>query len=135
MSIIKQYHKDTNTTYVYESTSYWVPELGQPRSKRKLIGKIDPKTGEMIPTGKRGPKPKRAEVPVVEEDTPSQTIEFVRLQQKYNSLLDEMDQKDVLIMQQKQEIEKLKNENLNIRDTARKTLTLFDQVRKTLEEI
>lgn len=54
MAIITQYHRDTNTTYVYESTSYWDPEKGQSRSKRKCIGKIDPETGQMVPTGKRG---------------------------------------------------------------------------------
>jgi protein subunit release factor A len=54
MAIIKQYHKDTDTTYVYESISYWDAEKGQSRSKRRVIGKIDPETGEMIPTGKRG---------------------------------------------------------------------------------
>ena len=56
MSIIKQYHKDTNTTYVYESESYWDTELKQARSRRRCIGKIDPETGEMVPTGKRGRK-------------------------------------------------------------------------------
>ena len=56
MAIIKQYHKDTDTTYVYESESYWDPELKQARSKRKCIGKIDPETGEIIPTGRRGRK-------------------------------------------------------------------------------
>lgn len=40
MAIIRQYHKDTDTTYVYESESYWVPELGQSRSRRKLLGKL-----------------------------------------------------------------------------------------------
>lgn len=56
MAIIKQYHKDTDTTYVYESTSYWDSEKGQSRSTRKVIGKIDPATGEIVPTGKRGRK-------------------------------------------------------------------------------
>lgn len=54
MAIIQQYHRDTNTTYVYESTSYWDAEKAQSRSKRKCIGKIDPVTGNMVPTGKRG---------------------------------------------------------------------------------
>ena len=54
MAIIKQYHKDTDTTYVYESISYWDAEKGQSRSKRRVIGKIDPQTGEIIPTGRRG---------------------------------------------------------------------------------
>ncbi len=61
MSIIKQYHKDTDTTYVYESESYWDPERKQARSRRKCIGKIDPKTGEVIPTGKRGRKKDQSE--------------------------------------------------------------------------
>jgi len=34
-------------TYLYESTSYR-DENGQPRNKRKSIGKIDPKTGEYV---------------------------------------------------------------------------------------
>ena len=59
MAIIKQYHPDTQTTYVYESTYYWDADKQQSRSKRKLIGKVDPKTGETVPTGKRGPKTKR----------------------------------------------------------------------------
>ena len=29
MAIIKQYHKDTDTTYVYDSASYWDAEKGQ----------------------------------------------------------------------------------------------------------
>ena len=61
MAIIKQYHKDTDTTYVYESTSYWDPEKKQSRSKRRCIGKIDPETGEMVPTGKKGRKAKETE--------------------------------------------------------------------------
>lgn len=54
MAVIKQYHKETDTTYVYDSQSYWDAEKGQSRSKRRLIGKLDPATGEIIPTGKRG---------------------------------------------------------------------------------
>ncbi len=63
MAIIKQYHKDTDTTYVYESISYWDEEKKQSRSKRRVIGKLDPETGEIIPTGKRGRKPKEASAP------------------------------------------------------------------------
>ena len=60
MSIIKQYHKDTNTTYVYESEYYYDKEKKQSRSKRKLIGKIDEETGQIVPTGKRGGGRKKA---------------------------------------------------------------------------
>lgn len=58
MAIITQYHKDTDTTYAYESISYWDAEKQQSRSKRKCIGKVDPLTGEIVPTGKRGRKRK-----------------------------------------------------------------------------
>lgn len=68
MAIIKQYHKDTDTTYVYESISYWDADKGQSRSKRRVIGKLDPVTGQVIPTGKRGrtkkePAPASRETP------------------------------------------------------------------------
>ncbi len=52
-SIIKKLDKQTGVTYVYESESYWDKEKKQPRSKRKLIGKIDEQTGEIVPTGGR----------------------------------------------------------------------------------
>lgn len=58
MTFIRQYHKDTDTTYVYSSESYWDPEKKQSRSKRTVVGKIDPETGEIVPTGKRGRKKK-----------------------------------------------------------------------------
>ena len=54
MAIIKKYNKTNGTTYVYDSVSYWDKDKKQPRSKRKLIGKIDPDTGEIVPTGGRG---------------------------------------------------------------------------------
>lgn len=53
-SIIKRLNKQTGTTYVYESESYWDKEKKQPRSRRKLIGKIDEETGEIVPTGGKG---------------------------------------------------------------------------------
>lgn len=55
-SIIKKLNKKTGVTYVYESESYWDKEKKQPRSKRKLIGKIDEETGEIVPTGGKGRK-------------------------------------------------------------------------------
>ena len=53
MAIVKVHNKARNITYVYESVSYWDKELKQPRSHRKLIGRIDPATGVIVPTGKR----------------------------------------------------------------------------------
>ena len=53
MAIVKVHNKARNVTYVYESVSYWDKELKQPRSHRKLIGRIDPNTGEVVPTARR----------------------------------------------------------------------------------
>ena len=58
-SIIKKLNKQTGVTYVYESESYWDKEKKQPRSRRKLIGKIDEETGEIVPTGGRGNRRKK----------------------------------------------------------------------------
>ena len=49
MSRIKRTIK--GITYIYEQTSYR-DEQGKPRNKQKLIGRIDPATGEIVPTRK-----------------------------------------------------------------------------------
>ena len=77
MAIVKQLDKRSGITYVYESTSYWDKEKQQPRSKRKLIGRLDPATGEVVPTdgrGKRRSQPnldnpaKRGPVPIIQTE-------------------------------------------------------------------
>ncbi len=62
MAQIKYFDKRVGITYVYESESYYDQEKHQSRSKRKLIGKIDPETGEMVPTGKKGRPSKNPDV-------------------------------------------------------------------------
>ena len=54
MAMIKQLDKRSGITYVYESTSYWDRAKKQPRSKRTLIGRLDPDSGEVVPTDGRG---------------------------------------------------------------------------------
>lgn len=61
MSIVKNKDKRTGITYVYESESYWDKEKQQPRARRKLIGKLDEATGEIVPTDGRGHKRKKQE--------------------------------------------------------------------------
>jgi transposase len=46
--IVKQ--KVGNITYVLEATSYWDKEKKQSRQKRRVLGKIDPETGEVVLT-------------------------------------------------------------------------------------
>lgn len=69
MSRVFVKNKQNGVTYVYESVGYWDKEKKQARNRRKCIGKLDPVTGEVIPSHKieladltyqvkkRGPKP------------------------------------------------------------------------------
>ena len=58
MSIVKGYSKQNDTTYFYEQDYKWNPVTKRPEGTRKLIGKLDPSTGKMIPTGRKG-RPKK----------------------------------------------------------------------------
>lgn len=53
MAIIKQFDKRSGITYVYDSKSYYDKEKKCSRAKRRLIGKIDPLTGDIVPTDGR----------------------------------------------------------------------------------
>lgn len=53
IAIVDVHNKERGVTYVYESHSYWDREKKQPRSHRKLIGRRDPETGEIVPTRRR----------------------------------------------------------------------------------
>ena len=112
MAIIKQYHKDTDTIYVYESTSYWDAEKGQSRSRRKCIGKIDPATGEMIPTGKRGRQKKDSPDPSNEE--------FIRLQSMYDQRQAEVKELKAQNARLEQELASIKKQNEKLQSAFRK---------------
>ena len=85
MAIIKQFDKRSGITYVYDSKSYYDKEKKCSRAKRTLIGKIDPDTGEMIPTDGRnkGAKAKSETVPPnMDKDKRIQELEDVNRQLK-----------------------------------------------------
>ena len=78
------YYKHANgTTYVYESANYWDKDKKQPRSKRVLIGRVDPDTGRVVPTDGRGNRRKErlqnetAFVPVKQGPIPAARCERV----------------------------------------------------------
>lgn len=67
MALIRQYRKATNTTYVYDAECKYDPEKKQTTYvHRRLVGKIDPITNEMIPTGKPG-RPRKKSTNVQED--------------------------------------------------------------------
>ena len=100
MAIIKQYHADTDTTYVYSSEYYWDPEKKQSRSKRRVIGKIDPETGEIVPTGKRSGRPRKSpqENAVPDSSSQNSTSDAARMADQKDQTIRELrlslDQKD-----------------------------------------
>lgn len=60
MAIVKQYDKRSGITYAYEATYYWDKEKKQSRCTRKLIGRVDDKTGDILPTDGRCRRAKAA---------------------------------------------------------------------------
>ena len=58
MAIIYQHDKRSGITYAYESHSYWDKEKKTSRARRTLIGRVDPKNGEIVATDGRGRKEK-----------------------------------------------------------------------------
>ena len=92
MAIIRQTDKRTGITYVFESISTYYPELKQSRSKRHIIGKIDPISGEVVPCGKPG-RPKKVPQPAPEMTAErgkdgklqAQLLEAVTKNQKYET--------------------------------------------------
>ena len=63
MAIIYQHDKRSDITYAYESKSFYDKEKKCSRAKRTLIGRVDPETGEIIPTDGRNKRTKTAAQP------------------------------------------------------------------------
>ena len=95
MAIIKQFDKRTGITYVYDSKSYYDKEKKCSRAKRTLIGKIDPDTGEMIPTDGRNKcaKTKPISSPDIDKDKRIQELEDENRQLKLqiNALMKDLE--------------------------------------------
>lgn len=98
MAIIKQYDKRSGITYAYESHSYWDPEKKMTRAKRKLIGRVDPGTGEIVPTDGRNKKSK----------TPASGETDYR--KMYEKLLKKYEAQKTLIESLERQIKELRND-------------------------
>ncbi len=96
MAIIKQYDRRSGITYAYDSHSYWDPEKKMTRAKRKLIGRVDPETGDIIPTDGRNRKPKK---------TAGDGTDYKKM---YEKLLKKYEAQETLVESLKKQIEELK---------------------------
>ena len=102
MAIIKQTNKKTGVTYVYDSHSYWDKEKKQHRSDRKLIGKIDPETGEIVPTRKKKEtadtdKESSAKIKALEAQLSKKDEELKSLRDKVGDLQRELKDKERIL--------------------------------------
>lgn len=99
MSIVYQKDKRSGITYAYESKAYWDKEKKQSRSKRTLIGRVDPETGEIRPTDGRCKK-----------NSPYQTVELSEQDEILGRL------KGMKVSELKKEILRLEIENKELKN-------------------
>ena len=102
MSIVYHTDKRSGITYAYESKSYWDKEKKQSRSKRTLIGRVDPDTGEIKKTDGRCRK-----------NSPYQTVELTEEDEILNRL------KGMKVSELKKEILRLEIENRTLKKQIR----------------
>lgn len=102
MAIIKQFDRRSGITYVYDSKSYYDKEKKCSRAKRTLIGKIDPDTGEMIPTDGRNKGAK---------SKPDSVSPEINKDKRIQELVDENRQLKLQISALKKELERIQNSN------------------------
>ena len=114
MAIVKVHNKARNVTYVYESVSYWDKELKQPRSHRKLIGRIDPATGDVVPTGKR-----------IKGDTSALSHSDTDYKALYEQALATIAQKDALIAELRGRLAAAEDENRSCRRSMKKACDIL----------
>lgn len=100
---------------MYDAHSTWIPELKQPRSTTRLLGKIDPSTGEMVPTGKRG-RPRK---------NPEKSPKAI-------STTDAVHAKEIKI---DQELAEIKKRNLELELALQKERTENAHMKETLDRI
>jgi len=98
MSIVYQTDKRSGITYAYESKAYWDKEKKQSRSKRTLIGRVNPETGEITKTDGRCLK-----------NSPYQTVKLTEQDEILNRL------KGLKVSELKREILRLEIENKELK--------------------
>lgn len=78
MGIIYQTDKRSGITYAYENQSFWDPVLKRSKSKRRLIGRVDPDTKEIIPTDGRCRKRSPSFIPEADDYVMPKTIKELK---------------------------------------------------------
>ena len=114
MAILK-YANQSGVVYAYKSVSEWDPQKKQSRSKRKCLGRVDPDTGEIIPTsGKRGRPSKKMK-------DPSTDSEYSELMAAFDKL--------------KADHEAAKKQNLELLQENKKLRMVLSRIKKDVSDI
>ncbi|MCD7833633.1 MAG: septum formation initiator family protein [Lachnospiraceae bacterium] len=127
MALVKQYNRKTGTTYVYDSKSYWDPDKKQPRAKRKLIGKLDPDTGEIIPTGKHSSSKEKASSHDVDDLNETASVSV-------SNTYSRLKEQDATIGQLKDEIRELRKENETLKKEVSRMHGLVNHIISSCSE-
>ena len=130
MGIVKSYQKKTDTTYVYESEAYWDPEKKQSRSKRRLIGKIDKETGEVVPTGKRGRKKRSSVSPETAESDRRSGNDITPDEGQVQRLEAVIEEQKAEIINLKTQVDSLRKENHKLLAETREAKKQADRSRQ-----
>ena len=93
MAVIHQKDNRSGITYAYEATYFWDKEKKQSRAKRKLIGRVDPNSGDVIPTDGRMKKGDTEALPKPMKRGPIPTDQYARRFYGATYLLDQIGEK------------------------------------------
>ena len=121
LTTLKAFNKARNTTYVYEAASHWNKDKQQSSSKRKLIGKIAPKTGNVIPTEPRGCKKSRRKK---KDETSVKKPNYKQLDEEATS---EIESKDARIVEQRRGIARLELQLTRSQQTVEQMRSLVNR--------
>ena len=135
--IVRSYNKRNNTYYVYESTSYWDASTKTPRNHRRLIGKIDNQTGEIVPTGKRGRPRKTADAQPAITSSVTETTEMSpeNASCEIARLNAALEQSEKLIAIQETKIKSLEEEVSRLSYHLKRSAPFLDSIEKSLSSL
>lgn len=134
MARIECFDKRVGITYVYDSESYYDAEHHQSRSHRKLIGKIDPETGEMIPTGPKGRPSKKQPAANTGEAGEADPRDYADYKKMYENAVSGLERKDEKIDALERALRESKAEASRLRGTVSKIRELCGRVAAKAED-
>ena len=128
--IVKSYDKKTGNTYVYSSEYQWDAEKRRSAPRRRCIGKLDPVSGAVIPTGKRG-RPKKAANgagdPHKDETLPT---DAVAIKKQLSGALLRIQREENHSKELEAKVDELRAENLQLKRKLNACLTSLSSLKK-----